>query len=160
MRISVLFIGLVMSAAPALASTPDYYDALAALVEMEAAEEETGAQALMPGVALPQEEEPVTGRKTVTSVESCLKSLPEGEAAAIRMTSLKPYEDCQKRLRKIAGEKKDETENEGGSRKSEDGTGAETPMNFVRVTEPDKHKETSGKPLPRKTGSPDTGGNR
>lgn len=67
--------------------------------------------------------------KTITSVSSCLKLLPESEAATIRLTSLKPYEECQKRLLKLRDEKDAKAETAEEVKNT-----PETYKNYVRVS--------------------------
>lgn len=67
--------------------------------------------------------------KTVTLVSSCLKLLPEADAATIRLTSLKPYEECQKRLIKMRDEKETKAETAEEVKNT-----PETYKNYVRVS--------------------------
>ena len=83
-----------------------------------------------PMMAMPAEVEATPGfSKTVTSVSSCLKLLPESEAATIRLTSLKPYEECQKRLLKLRDEKDAKAETAEDVKNT-----PETYKNYVRVS--------------------------
>lgn len=83
---------------------------------------------------IPQQEEPVQAQsRVVTSVEGCLSQLSPGDAARVRQ-SLKPYEDCQKKLQeKQAAKDKEEAE-----KKSEKQAPAENARNFVRVQDESK----------------------
>lgn len=75
--------------------------------------------------------------KTVTLVSSCLKLLPEADAATIRLTSLKPYEECQKRLIKMRDEKEAKAETAEEVKST-----PETYKNYVRVSGAGAAKDT------------------
>lgn len=71
-----------------------------------------------------------SGSHVVTPVEECLEQLSPEDAADIRATSIKPYEDCNRRLQRQRLEKK-----EAAKKKKAKDEEAETPSNFLRVTE-------------------------
>lgn len=77
-----------------------------------------------------------SGSHTVTSVEECLEQLSPEDAADIRATSIKPYEDCNRRLQRQRLEKK-----ETAKRKKAEDEEAETHTNFLRVTEEPEEDE-------------------
>lgn len=103
-------------------------DAGADDIGTESAEEDA------PVMPLPSQEETFepAKRHVVTSVTKCLDMLPKGDAAAIRATSVTPYQDCQKRLQSL----KQETDKEA-KRQKKRANAPETYRNFKRVTETD-----------------------
>jgi hypothetical protein len=150
---AALLLSCALTSVPAegggIADGANYYNAtLQALSEMEARDSASteSAKTLTPGVPHPgQEEEMVTGRRTVTPVSSCLKRLPEKDAMEIRRSSIKPYEDCLKRLQKVLKDKEKAPVDEGKAEaeaqtRNGEAPEAETPMNYVRVTAPGKEK--------------------
>ncbi len=89
------------------------------------------------------EEVPQVQSHRVTSVESCISQLPPAMAAEVRQ-SLKPYEDCQKRLGQVL-EKKAEQEEKLETAKNA-APEAETPRNYVRVQNPTEAATPAKKP--------------
>lgn len=130
-RMRPLLVALVaFLAAGAPATADNYYNASRELLEQK--ENTDPVQKLMK-----QEEAIPSGRHVVTSVQDCLDKLPEEDAADIRSKSIKPYEDCQKRLQVRAREKKEEAEKDEAEEAE-----AETPSNFLRVTEAEDSPKT------------------
>lgn len=91
----------------------------------------------------PTEDAPQVQSHRVTSVESCINQLPPAMAAEVRQ-SLKPYEDCQKRLGQVL-EKKAEQEEKLETAKNAVPE-AETPRNYVRVQSPAETAAPTKKP--------------
>ncbi len=78
------------------------------------------------------------GRHVVTPLASCLDQLPEEESITIRRGSIKPYEDCQKKLLTLEKDKK--TKKAKAKVRDEE---AETATNYLRVSEEDEEEETA-----------------
>lgn len=75
-----------------------------------------------------EEDIPQAQSRIVTSVETCLSQLSPADAARVRQ-SLKPYEDCQNKLKDSAVAK----EKEEAEKKKEKPAPAENARNYVRV---------------------------
>jgi hypothetical protein len=81
--------------------------------------------------AVAAEEEPKAQSFVVTSLSKCLDQLDPADAAEIRKSFVKPYQECQARLaEKLAQEK----QKKAGD--AEDAAVPETPRNYVRVQRP------------------------
>ena len=82
-------------------------------------------------------------RSVVTSVQKCYEAIGQEAATAIRLNSLTPYADCQKKRARM--EKERAAQADADAAKAEH---AETPENYVRVqlekaaepTQPSKKK--------------------
>ncbi len=79
----------------------------------------------------------------VTSVEGCINQLPPAMAAEVRQ-SLKPYEDCQKRLSQVLEKKAEQQEKQEAVKNAV--PEAETPRNYVRVQAPTEAAKPADKP--------------
>lgn len=95
--------------------------------------------------ALAQETEEITQVQShrVTSVDDCISQLPPALAADVRQ-SLKPYEDCQRSLKKVLEKKA--TEKESVASEARQVPEAETPRNYVRVQTPAEAGKKPDKP--------------
>ncbi len=85
------------------------------------------------------------GRHVITPLSSCLDQLPEEEAISIRRNSIKPYEDCQKKLLTLEKDKK--------TRKAKAKAGkeeSETATNYLRVSEEDEEETEEESPSEKK----------
>lgn len=105
---------------------------------LEALSDRAPAQEIMP-----DEKIAPARSQSVTSVSKCLDLLPKEEAAAIRISSLKPYEECQKRLLKLQ-ETKAQTEEAAKTAKET----PETYKNYVRVTGEDGGSKKAAEQTP------------
>lgn len=133
-HLALILVMLPLLPLPAMAAGPSleqYYNsdaALDALPEKAPASEEAPAEPAEQAPAVAAPEAPAGGKShVVTSVMKCYEEIGREAALEIRRTSLTPYADCQRKLR--------EMEQQKAAAKTPAAPVAETPHNFVRVTE-------------------------
>lgn len=136
-RFCLLICGLTFlamcSALPVVHAAWAQQDDEISAVDDAAADAEEDADAA-PLTSLPSNDETFepAKRHVITSVTKCLDLLPKEDAAAIRASSVTPYQDCQKRLQSLKQETEKETKRQ--KKRAEE---PETYRNFKRVSETD-----------------------
>lgn len=152
-RLALLLALLPLLPLPALAAGPSleqYYNSAAALdaLPQQAPDSDdrddapTAQQAEAPPAPAP--EAPPGGKShVVTSVMKCYEEIGREAALEIRRTSLTPYADCQRKLREMEQKK-------AADKTPAAAPVAETPRNFVRVTEGDDSGHEEKAPAPAK----------